>query len=357
MIKLNNTHSSHDPLLYWKCQFFGWGTVSLYWAYRIVTFGQYGMLINTLNFIFDILIGIGLTHAYKLFATQLKWTTLNLSSLFVRVVPSIIVMAVLFMLLNNLKWYLCIIYGTDQEVVFSNIILSWDPVLMTGFRMMSIWILAYHLYHYYQKEISTAKENAELARIIQQTQLDNLQTQLNPHFLFNSLNSIKALVIEKPEIARRAIDLLSDILRTSLYEKDTPVITIHQELNLVNDYIELEKLRFEERLNTSFSIDETLMQYKIPTLSIQLLIENALKHGIDKKINGGTVNLSISKEKEMLLITVNNPGTFVENNPLKGLGLKNLSDRLEMQYKGKAHFSIQNDVGNTVTATLKIPMQ
>ncbi|AZQ64700.1 sensor histidine kinase [Flammeovirga pectinis] len=352
-----NELNKRNSLLYWQCQFLGWGTVSLYWAYRLVAFSEYSMGIIVLNYILDVGISIGLTHMYKHFAIHQKWTMLDLSSLFIRLVPSIIVLAAIFTLLNNLKWYYCIIFGTEEQVVMSVILMTWDPIFITGLRMMSIWVLAYHLYHFYQREIQTAKENTALAQIVQQAQLDNLQTQLNPHFLFNSLNSIKALVIERPEIARRAIDLLSDILRTSLYEKDTSLIGIQQELSLVNDYIELEKLRFEERLTTSFSIDETLMQHKIPTLSIQLLIENAIKHGIDKKINGGTIELLITEKESSLFIIVKNPGTFIENNPSKGLGLKNLLDRLEMQYKGKAHFSIQNDAENTVTATLEIPMQ
>src|SRR5690606_18776526 len=174
----------------------------------------------------------------------------------------------------------------------------------TGLRLMAIWVLAYHLYHYHQNKLETAKQNAELLLIAKQAQLDNLSTQLNPHFLFNSLNSIKSLIVENPKIARRAVDLLSDILRTSLYEKDAPFITIKEELELVKDFVDLEKIRFEERLNMSIVMESGLENYLILPLSIQLLVENGIKHGIDKRINGGTIKLFIKKTTDTIEIIV-----------------------------------------------------
>jgi LytS/YehU family sensor histidine kinase len=221
---------------------------------------------------------------------------------------------------------------------------------------MSIWILAYHLYHYYQKEVVTAKKNAQLSILIKQTQLDNLSAQLNPHFLFNSLNSIKSLVIENPNVARRAIDLLSDLLRSSLFDKDKDLITIEQELSLIDDYIELEKLRFEERLQLETSIDTSLLKFKIPTLSIQLLVENAIKHGIDLKVGGGKILLTIKQQANSILISVINPGSIKKNNK-SGLGLKNLQQRLDIQYKGKANFILKEIEKELVCAEITIPIK
>ena len=234
---------------------------------------------------------------------------------------------------------------------------GWDPVFMTGLRLTAIWVLAYHLYHIYQKEIETAKQNAALSVVAKQAQLDSLMTQLNPHFLFNSLNSIKSLVIEKPETARRAIDLLSDILRTSLYQKDASDIPVQDELGLVRDYVELEKLRFEERLNMSVQMNENVNSFKVPALSIQLLVENAIKHGIGKRIKGGTIDLMISREGDQLKIIVENPGVFEEHNSEAGLGLKNLKERLLVQYKGEASLTLENQESDTVSATLLIPIE
>jgi len=343
--------------LYWKCQLLGWGTVSTYWAYTVYTRDNYGVFFTFLNYVFDIAIGVSLTHLYRYFAKKLNWNALNLGGLAIRVIPSVILLSVAYMELVDLKWhfYWVLIVGKDYSLWYS--LSYWDPVFITGLRLMAIWILAYHIYHYHQNKLETAKQNAELLVIAKQAQLDNLATQLNPHFLFNSLNSIKSLIAENPKIARRAVDLLSDILRTSLYEKDAPFITIKEELDLVKDYIELEKIRFEERLNMSIEMDSELENYLMLPLSIQLLVENGIKHGIDKRINGGDIKLSIKKTTETIEIIIENPGKIEGNNAETGIGIKNLTKRLQLHYDGGASFELRNIDPDLVRATLIIPIQ
>ena len=342
--------------LYWKCQLSGWGFVSVYWAYTVYTRDDYGVFYTFLNYVLDASIGIFLTHMYRQFALKANWSSLPIKKLLIRVIPALILLAVLYMSINNLKWYSywVLIVGDDYNLWPS--ITHWDPILITGIRLMSIWVLAYHLYHYYQKEVKTAKENSRLSLVAKQAQLDNLSSQLNPHFLFNSLNSIKSLVIENPNNARRAIDLLSDLLRSSLYEKDKDFISIKEELSLVQDYIELEKMRFEERLQLMIHVDETLLSFKIPTLSIQLLVENAIKHGIDSKVDGGIIHLSIEKKKNEVEITVLNPGSIDKNKKSTGLGLKNLQERLTIQYKGNANFNLAAKDKEFVSAVITLPI-
>ena len=200
----------NKQLLYWTCQLLGWGLVSIYWAYVVYSRDNYGVFYTLLNYISDISIGVILTHLYRYVASNKEWKLLSIKQLLKRVVPSILILAVFYVIICNFKWYMFRIYAVKEPTNFIDAMLYWDPILLTGLRLMSIWILAYHLYHYYQKEVVTAKKNAQLSILIKQTQLDNLSAQLNPHFLFNSLNSIKSLVIENPNVARRAIDLLSD---------------------------------------------------------------------------------------------------------------------------------------------------
>ena len=338
-MSLSYTKKISKTRLYWLCQLMGWCLVSTYWAYTVYTRDNYGIFYTFLNYVLDVAIGIILTHMYRIYALKANWSQLPIKKLLIRVIPSILLLALLYVLINNLKWYTYWTFIAGEDKNFFEAIMYWDPILLTGLRLMSIWILAYHLYHYYQKEVVTARENAQLSLIAKQAQLDNLSAQLNPHFLFNSLNSIKSLVIENPNVARRAIDLLSDLLRSSL----------------VYDYIELEKLRFEERLQLKTNIEEDLGQYKIPTLSIQLLIENAIKHGIDLKVDGGVINLKIKKKDSHIHITVENPGIINQNKSV-GLGLENLKKRLEIQYKGKAGFSLTATENNHVCAELIIPM-
>lgn len=355
MNKLEKTVHHKSISLYWKCQIIGWGFVSLLWLYIALVRDQFSVFHAIANYVLDVTICIGLTHTYRTIALKAKWNNLNIKKLIRKVIPSILILSILFMLFMNLKTS-GYVYLVNNNNNFLDNLLVWNPVLITGLRHMSIWVLAYHLYHFYRREIVAAKTNAQLSVIAKQAQLDNLSVQLNPHFLFNSLNSIKSLVIENPKIARRAIDLLSDILRSSLYEKEEAFITLKHELGLVKDYIELEKVRFEERLNMSVIMDNAMEDYMVPPLSIQLLVENAIKHGIDKRINGGTIILSIIEKDGYIKIVVQNPGHIVDNGLQTGIGIKNLTKRLQLQYNGEASFNLNNETQDQVTATLIIPI-
>lgn len=357
-IGLNASHKigsyKSNISLYWKCQLLGWGVVSIYWAYTVYTRDHYSEFYTLVNYVLDVTIGVLLTHSYRFVALRFAWKELSIRKLLIRVIPCIIILSVMYAFLCNVKWYLYWTWVAGQEKDLQKALLYWNPVLITGIRLMSIWILAYHLYHYYQKELKTAKENAQLVVLTKQMQLDNLSAQLNPHFLFNSLNSIKSLVIENPNTTRRAIDLLSDLLRSSLYDKGQGLISIKEELALVKDYIEIEKLRFEERLDIEINFDQDLDHFMIPTLSIQLLVENAIKHGIDKRIEGGLIKIRVTRAENRVHIEVQNPGE-IDMNTSKGLGLKNLKERLNIQYKKKASFTIFMVDDKTVSANIFIP--
>jgi len=355
MNKLEKIVNNKSISLYWKCQIIGWGFVSLLWLYIALVRDQFSVFHALANYVLDVTICIGLTHTYRTIALKAKWNSLNIKKLIRKVIPSILILSVLFMLLMNLKMS-GYVYLVDNNNIFLENLLVWNPVLITGLRHMSIWLLAYHLYHFYVREITASKTNAQLSVVAKQAQLDHLSAKLNPHFLFNSLNSIKALIIENPKIARRAVDLLSDLLRSSLYDKDEAFITIKKEIGLVKDYIELEKVRFEERLNMSITMDNALGEYMVPPFSIQLLVENAIKHGIDKRINGGTIILSIIEKDGYIIIVVQNPGHIVDNGLETGIGIGNLTKRLQLQYNGEASFNLNNETQDQVTATLIIPI-
>ncbi|MCB9350677.1 MAG: histidine kinase [Lewinellaceae bacterium] len=346
-------HNQTIPL-YWKCQLIGWGLVSFFWLYIALFRDDFAIAHALINYGLDISICIALTHAYRTLALKENWNELDIKGLIWKVIPALVILSVLFMLLMNLKMSAYIYLVKGQNHFLSNM-LVWNPVLITGLRHMSIWLLAYHLYHFYQREVQSTKMNAQLSLIAKQAQFDNLSAQLNPHFLFNSLNSIKSLIIENPRTARRAVDLLSDILRSSLYDKRHATVSLEEEIALVKDYVELEKLRFEERLEVKMEVDEQLNSVRILPFSIQLLVENALKHGIDKQMEGGLLHISVKKENNMAVIKIENPGGL-KIEVSKGIGLKNLKDRLQLKYKGEAQFDINELPHSAVLATLIIPI-
>ncbi len=228
-------------------------------------------------------------------------------------------------------------------------------IFITGIRIMAIWLLAYYVYHYSQREINAVKKAARLEIIAKDAAFNNLSAQLNPHFFFNALNSIKALVIENPKAARRAIDILSDLLRTSLYADGEPLVPLKDELALVRDYLELEKIRFEEKLHIFFEAEKQLMDTSILRLSVHLLVENAIKHGIAKCKYCGFIKIKVNRYNEHITASVENTGKL--NVEMKnGLGLNNLVERLQLQFGGKASFSLKQHTEETVLATITTPL-
>lgn len=341
---------------YWKYQLVGWSLASLFWVYSVYFEQGYNLHYTVVNFIFDVLIGVALTHSYKLIIRNHRNNLFDKKRIF-QLGLSIVVLAILFMLLNNLKWYLYAVNISGEKANLIESLLFWNPPLITGLRLMTIWVLAYHLYHHHYQQIALSAHNAELSIIAKQIQIDHLSNQLNPHFLFNSLNSVKSLISENPTKARRAVDLLSDLLRSSIYTKES-FITIEEELQLVYDYIELEKLRFENRLILKAIIDKSILHCKIPFLSIQTLIENGLKHGIQNSIKGGVITLSVTEKNGNVEITAQNPGELIllEETQNSRLGLNNLKKRLYLQYKEKSSFSLTEKPKGLVIATIIIPI-
>jgi len=343
--------------LYWKCQLIGWSAASLYWGYVGYTGSNFSFPLAIIHFTGDLLMYIGLTHLFRNFSRHHRWHLLQPGKLLIRIIPSTVLLGIGFMFVTIGKIYL-VRYVFEEEFAesfgqyFSS---QWLATFVTGVRLMAIWVLAYYLYQYAQREINATKESARLALIAKDAQLDNLSAQLNPHFFFNSLNNIKALVLEDPQAARRAIDLLSELLRTSLYRRDAPLISLKDEVDLVTDYLELEKIRFEKRLQTNIEINEQLLQRQIPPLSIQTLVENAIKHGIAQRKEGGTISIKVTEDNGYLKTDVRNPGKLSSSGN-KGLGLKNLADRLQLQFNGKASFELISPDENIVLATIKIPV-
>lgn len=343
--------------LYWKCQLIGWSVAALYWATIGFMGTQFSWGLAVIHFLCDLLIYISLSHLFRNFSVRNRWHALSIQALVFRLIPSVIVLGGLFMLLTIGKNYLVrYLFQPEFTDTFAEQLQRfWLTTFVTGVRLMSIWVLAYYGYHLAMREINAVRESARLTAIAKDAAFNNLSAQLNPHFFFNALNSIKALVIENPTKARRAIDLLSDLLRTSLYQKESVLITVEEEMQLVNDYIELEKIRFEKKLQVNILIAEELCKLMILPLSIQVLVENAIKHGIAKRKEGGTVVIRLERDQETLKVTVEGPGKL-NNEQGAGVGLKNLRERIALQFGSKGSFQISPLNEDTVSASFLIPI-
>lgn len=222
--------------------------------------------------------------------------------------------------------------------------------------LIAIWMLIYIVYHYVEKNRNDQLDRLRLENTVKELELKTIKSHINPHFIFNSLNSIRALVDENPKRARRAITELSNILRSSMQAEKSETVTLERELDIVKDYLALEQMRFEERLKIEFEIDEDTLQQPVPPMMLQTLVENAIKHGISRQIKGGVVRIvAVFRNNEMELL-VQNTGQLTQVINGDGFGIKSTQDRLNLMYQGKAVFDIRNLGTNMVESKVSIPV-
>ncbi|WP_447641568.1 MULTISPECIES: sensor histidine kinase [Chitinophagaceae] len=233
---------------------------------------------------------------------------------------------------------------------------SWIAQWFTDFILILIWSLLYFSYHYVQKSNKEVLDKAKLETTIKDLELNTIKAHINPHFIFNALNSIRALVEEDPQRARLAITELSNLLRSSMQAEKRKTTTLDEELKIVNDYLALESIRFEHRLYVQSNIDEDLLSQEIPPMSLQTLVENAIKHGISKEVNGGRIEILAYQNLQNCYIQVKNTGKIQTNKNLEGFGVKSTIDRLSLLFGSNASFSLVQNAENQVTATMKIPL-
>ena len=219
-----------------------------------------------------------------------------------------------------------------------------------------LWAIIYHFFLYWEKLLKTETDKFELQAVLKETQYNNLKTQLNPHFLFNSLNGIRTLVDLDPENAKEAITRLSSLLRGSLKMEKHKTVTLANELQTVNDYLAIEKIRFNERLNTHFDIDPETLNTHLPPMMLQTLVENGIKHGISNLKNGGTIYVKTFNKNQNTIIQITNCGVYNPKHESAGLGIENTKERLRILFDDKAIFTIKNIENEKVLTEIIIPL-
>ncbi len=193
----------------------------------------------------------------------------------------------------------------------------------------------------------------EAEKALREAELRVLKAQINPHFLFNSLNTIRALVNEHPDRAQEAVLHLSLLLRAAL-QSESMLRPLREELGTVRHYLELEKLRFEERLSVHINIPAGMMDVPVPTMLVQILAENAVKHGIATMVNGGLLSITGFIDGDTCSIVVANPGTLKGAAGGNGLGLLNARTRLDRLVGPSSSIELAEKDG-IVTATIQMP--
>lgn len=337
--------------LYWSLQIGGWAIYAIAQIVAVLELDQ-GSLSNQriIFLLYEAALGLAVSHIYRNFINRWKWLSLTMPRLIPRVLFSVFAMGVIM-------YFLRIPVSIPLGLFNKNVVL--DPMVLLGLSFVYaffffLWSVMYFIYNYFERYNKSLKLEASIKEI----ELNNLKSQLNPHFIFNALNSIRALVDENPSKSKLAINQLSNILRNSLVTEKRGLTKFEEEMKVVKDYLGLEGIRFEERLRTELDIDPASVDFMVPPLMIQTLVENGIKHGISKLKDGGIIQIKTKVERDRLKIHIRNSGHFHLNGakkPSGGMGLENTRQRLKLIYGEEASFRILTENNTFVLTEIIIP--
>ncbi|HEV3410558.1 MAG TPA: histidine kinase, partial [Chthoniobacterales bacterium] len=233
-------------------------------------------------------------------------------------------------------------------------------VLFVGnnFIIFSIWSGIYFGVAYLKRQRRLEIESYQAQTALAEAELRGLKSQLNPHFLFNSLNSLRALVVENPPHAQQAITELAAIFRYQLKSGERSLVPLRDELETVEQYLALEVIRFEDRLVVESEIDPNALPLLIPPFALQTLVENAVKYGVSREAGAGRIRLAAALRDERLEISVGNNGTLRgSSGDSTGVGLTNLRTRLRLLFADRASLDLREEPPDWVEARLVLPAE
>jgi len=214
----------------------------------------------------------------------------------------------------------------------------------------------------YSLRLRSRREQAiQLTNQLTEARLDALRRQLDPHFLFNTLNAIASLVERDPRGVRRMIARLGDLLRHSFEGGEEPEVTLRRELALLDLYVDIVKVRFQDRLTVDVHVDDAVLDALVPQFILQPLVENAVKHGVERRTEGGSVSVEGLRDGDALVLRVINdaPGeaslTVASPTTRKGVGVRNTRARLEQLYGNRQRFTLERDAERGIVAEVRIP--
>ena len=313
------------------------------------------------------LLGLLLTHFARPFIGRWSWKELGWRALIPRVLGLSAVLSFLWSLIGY--GYVYIVCGLPWPSKYPPALIftfSW----FNGVTLFVGWFCLYFFYHLSDRFKGLEIERLRLIATVKEAELRALKSQINPHFLFNSLNSLRALIDEDAPRAREAVTRLANMLRYSLQSGQQETVIFEDELRIVEDYLALEQIRHENRLRLRWDISAEARAQAVPPMLLQTLIENAVKYGIGSRREGGELAISAhcdaatGGQPAMLHIRVTNPGDLAA--PLNGnvalaasstgLGLRNASERLKLLFGDKAALCLHSESAGLVTADVRIPL-
>ncbi len=341
-------------VLYWWCHLGGWLLYGLTMVFFAFVFDSKINSIFYPKLLVIIISGLFFTHILRELIKALGLLPPALSKKWWLLTVVLLSILVLFNLTNSALAEWLHLYNPKIKVSVEKRFLV---NLVSDSPLILVWVSIYYLWHYIELGTKTEIQKVKLESLVKELELNTIKSHINPHFIFNALNSIRALVDENPTRARTAITELSNILRSSMQSEKLTTVPFERELNIVKDYLALEHIRFEDRLKVEYDIDEDTLDQPVPPMMVQTLVENAIKHGIGKQKNGGVVKIiSVYRDNHHELI-IQNTGSLDSSDNAEGFGISSTRNRLKLLFGTKAHFNIIDKGNNLVEATIILPVQ
>ena len=341
-------------ILYWWCQLGGWLLYGLTMVFFAFVFDSKINSIFYPKLLIIIVSGLFFTHVLRELIKLFHLLPPELSKKWVQFTGVLVLILVLFNLTNSAIAEWLHLYNPKTKVSVDKRFLV---NLVSDSPLILVWVSIYYLWHYIELGTKTEFQKIKLESLVKEMELKTIKSHINPHFIFNALNSIRALVDENPERARTAITELSNLLRSSMQAEKQETVPFERELNIVKDYLALEHIRFEDRLRVEYDIDEDTLDQPIPPMMLQTLVENAIKHGISKAKEGGTIKIISDFRQSHHELIVQNSGTISEIADPEGFGLQSTRSRLKLLFGDKASFTIEATKNNIVEAKIIMPVQ
>jgi len=347
---------------YWLSQLCGWGLFALINIFFAYSFDKMGSTEEQQKFYFRLLIftsiGFLFTHLMRYIIIGFDLLQKRLEYQLIIFILVTLVFAFGASVVETLLLTQFDLLSKNEKGVQSNFFLLVMYETVPMFILYFIWNLIYFMYHFITKSQKQQLDTLKLEALVKELELKTIKAHINPHFIFNSLNGIRALIDEDPNRARNAITELSNILRSSMQTDKLESVSLEKELNIVKDYLALENMRFEDRLRVEYEIDEDTLDQPVPPMMLQTLVENAIKHGISKQITGGKIRIVSDFKDSYHELAVQNTGKLV-NGTAKGdgFGLPSTLNRLSLLYGEKARFSLKQLTTEIVEARVMLPVQ
>lgn len=340
--------------MYWACQLAGWlpyAALNSVYAVGVLHGGAPAVVFC----LWLSAVGLALSHALRNQIRARGWAGLPLLGLAPRLLAT---GAVLGLLCNAIVTLppLLLGYESSRRVTASGLVLYSVNLAI----VFTAWQLIYFGVKFMQRSRRAELEHWQLEAAARAADLRALKAQLNPHFLFNSLNNVRALIAEDPQRAQAMVTRLANLLRYSLASATAETVPLQQELEIVGDYLELEGARLEERLRVRMDVAPECLPLPVPVMLVQSLVENGIKHGIARLPRGGQIEISARLDGPAMRLEVSNThgpeADRVSDRPAgSGTGLANAAERLRLLFGEQASLQLDRSARELTTARVRIP--